>query len=203
LLEAPFAESLRVLASRRQAEEAVAAVLSVASARRGPSSSQGAAAVGVAAVGVAAYVRAVPRWAASAGSHELAEAARAALDARAQPREAAVAGSDEPEEAAAEPGAEPEAAVAAAELDAEPQPGVVAEAARDAVRRQAAAGRVAPELRPAAARPSAGLSVGRWDQPLPWLAPRRAAPFAQAMRKSRTVPRSEQWSPAAGCEGLS
>jgi hypothetical protein len=192
--------SLRVPAWRREAAEA--AVSSVASAPRVLSSLRGAAAVGV-----AAYVRAVPPWVEPAGSdarEQAAEAAREALDARAQPREAAVAPGAEPEAAAeAEPDAEPEAAVGAAELDAALQPGVAAEAARDAVLRRAAAGRVAPELRRAAGLSVAAPSAFHRGQALPWLAPRRAAQFAHAMRKSRAVQPSERWWPAAGCEGLS
>jgi len=94
--------------------------------------------------------------------------------------------------------------VVGAERDAVLQPGVAAEAVRDAVLRPVvAAVRVVPGLQPVAAPSGAGLSVDRWDQPLPWLAPRRTARFAHAMRKSRSVSRSEQWWPAAGCEDLS
>jgi hypothetical protein len=155
---------------------AEAGASSVVSAQREPSSLPGAVAAGV-----AAYGRAVPRWAASAASHELAgaaEAVPAASDVRAQPPEAAVAEPGaEPEEAAAEPDAEPAAAEAeAAARDAALLPGVVvaAEAAvRDAVRRLvvAAAGRVAPELRPAAGPSAAAPSAFHRGQAHPWLAP--------------------------------
>jgi hypothetical protein len=170
---AASAASLRGPVWRREAAEAEAS--SVASAQRVPLSLPEAAAVGV-----AACVRAAPRWAEPAGSdarEQGAEAAGAASDARAQPREAAVAGADaEPEEAAAEPDAEPEAAVGAvaAERDAAQRPGVAAAAAvRAAVLRPGAAvaaGRVARVLRPAAARPSAAPSAFHRGQALPWLA---------------------------------
>jgi len=221
--EAPLAVSAAMSAPvpawRREAAEAS----SVASAQSEPSSLPVAAAEAV-----AAYERAVPPWAEPVGPdvrEQRAEAARAALDARAQPREAAVAGPDAAEEAvAAELDAAPQPGVVAAEvldaelqpgavaaevLDAELQPGAVAEldaglqpgevaaAVRDAVLRRAAA----PVA--LARRPAAAPSAFHQGQALPWLAPRRAAQFAHAMWKSPAVPRSEQWWPAAGCEGLS
>jgi hypothetical protein len=211
--EAPLAVSAAMSAPvpawRREAAEAS----SVASAQSEPSSLPVAAAEAV-----AAYERAVPPWAEPVGPdvwEQRAEAARAASDARAQPREAAVAvaGPDAAEEAVAaeldaapQPGAVAAAvldaelqpgAVAAAELDAELQPGEVAAAVRDAVLRRAAA----PVA--LARRPAAAPSAFHQGQALPWLAPRRAAQFAHAMWKSPAVPRSKQWWPAAGCEGLS
>ena len=157
-------------------------------------------------MGAAAYVRAVLPWAVAYGRAARPWAAQAASDARAQAQAAVAEVGAEPAEAA-EPDV-PEAAVAAAaaERDAVLQPGAAAEAAQDAVLRpeeEAAAEPVAPELPLAAVHPSVGLSVDRWDQPPPWLAQRRVAQFARAMRKSRVVSRSEQWWPAAGCEDLS
>ena len=197
--EARAVASLRVPAWRREAAEA--AVSSVASAPRVLSSLRGAAVVGV-----AAYVRAVPPWVEPVGSdarEQAAEAAREAWGARAQPREAAVAEfGAEPAAAEGEPDAEPAEEVGAAEPDAALQPGVVAAAVRDAVLQPGAAARDAV-LRRAADPSVAAPSAFHRGQALPWLAPRRAAQFAHAMRKSRAVQPSERWWPAAGCEGLS
>lgn len=193
LSAAPFAESSQVPASRRKAEAAVGAeVSSVASAQRAPSSLPEAAAVGVAAYGPAEQPSAAP---AGPDAREQGEAAAGVVsDARAQPREAAVA----------EPDAEPaEGAVAEAEPDVALLPGVAAEVVRGAVLRRVAVP-VAPERRPVVGPSVAAAAwVFRRDQLPPRLAPRRAAQFAHAMRKSRAVPRSEQWWPAAGCEDFS
>jgi hypothetical protein len=195
----PSKASLRAPAWRRKAEGAVAAEeLSAVSAQRAPSSLPGAAAEGV-----AAYVRAAPLSAEPVGSDVRPEAATVALDARGQPREAAVA----------EPGVEPEA-----EPDAELAAGAAGAAERDAARQPEAAVQDAV-LRPGAERdavlrqeaerdavlpPAAGPLVVLSACPqVPGLAPGRAAQFAHAMRKLPAVPRSEQWWPAAGCEGLS
>jgi len=190
----PSKASLRAPAWRRKAEGAVAE-LSAVSAQRAPSSLPGAAAEGV-----AAYVRAVPLSAEPAGSDVRPEAATVALDARGQPREAAVA------EPGVEPEAEPDAELAAgaAERDAARQPEAAVQdavlrpgAERDAVLRQEAE-------RDAVLPPAAGPLVVLSACPqVPGLAPGRAAQFAHAMRKLPAVPRSEQWWPAAGCEGLS
>jgi hypothetical protein len=128
------------------------------------------------------------------------EAATVALDARGQPREAAVA------EPGVEPEAEPDAELAAgaAERDAARQPEAAVQdavlrpgAERDAVLRQEAE-------RDAVLPPAAGPLVVLSACPqVPGLAPGRAAQFAHAIRKLPAVPRSEQWWPAAGCEGLS
>jgi hypothetical protein len=190
----PSKASLRAHAWRRKAEGAVAE-LSAVSAQRAPSSLPGAAAEGV-----AAYVRAVPLSAEPAGSDVRPEAATVALDARGQPREAAVA------EPGVEPEAEPDAELAAgaAERDAARQPEAAVQdavlrpgAERDAVLRQEAE-------RDAVLPPAAGPLVVLSACPqVPGLAPGRAAQFAHAIRKLPAVPRSEQWWPAAGCEGLS
>jgi hypothetical protein len=190
----PSKASLRAPAWRRKAEGAVAE-LSAVSAQRAPSSLPGAAAEGV-----AAYVRAVPLSAEPAGSDVRPEAATVALDARGQPREAAVA------EPGVEPEAEPDAELAAgaAERDAARQPEAAVQdavlrpgAERDAVLRQEAE-------RDAVLPPAAGPLVVLSACPqVPGLAPGRAAQFAHAIRKLPAVPRSEQWWPAAGCEGLS
>jgi hypothetical protein len=191
----PSKASLRAPACRK-AEGAVAAEeLSAVSAQRAPSSLPGAAAEGV-----AAYVRAVPLSAEPAGSDVRPEAATVALDARGQPREAAVA------EPGVEPEAEPDAELAAgaAERDAARQPEAAVQdavlrpgAERDAVLRQEAE-------RDAVLPPAAGPLVVLSACPqVPGLAPGRAAQFAHAIRKLPAVPRSEQWWPAAGCEGLS
>jgi hypothetical protein len=156
---APFAESPRVLASRQEAAEAE--VSSVASAQREPSSLPGAAAVGE-----AVCVRAVQPSAEPAGRDAREQAAVAALDARAQPREAAVAEPDAAPEAAA---AVPDAGLAAAEPDAARQQGAAEAAVLDAALQPAAVRDAV--LRRAAGPSAAGLSAGRWDQPLPWLAP--------------------------------
>jgi len=190
----PSKASLRAPAWRRKAEGAVEELSAVA-AQRAPSSLPGAVAEGV-----AASVRAVPLSAEPAGSDVRPEAATVALDARGQPREAAVA------EPGVEPEAEPDAELAAgaAERDAARQPEAAVQdavlrpgAERDAVLRQEAE-------RDAVLPPAAGPLVVLSACPqVPGLAPGRAAQFAHAIRKLPAVPRSEQWWPAAGCEGLS
>jgi hypothetical protein len=132
-----------------------------------------------------------------------------------RPRE--VSGAQVQPQAAAGPASDvvvgPPRAVAAEAWDAAaalPQ-GAVAEARPDAeVPQPAAAERRAraPSVRRLAAAPpsaAAGLPAGRpWvGRRLPWLAPRRSARPAHAMRRSRTASPSKQSWRAAECGGLS
>lgn len=89
---------------------------------------------------------------------------------------------------------EPQQAVAAAEPDAVAAqlPGVAAEELPDEEVQQ-----------PEAGHPSALPSWRPEDHPHPWLAPRRAARSAHAMRRSRAGSPSRRSWRAAGCEGLS
>ena len=130
-----------------------------------------------------------------------AEEARGVSAAEAQPREAAEAASDaweaQPLEAAGvalDAVAEPQQAVAAAEPDAVAAqlPGVAAEGRLDGWGQQ-------PEV----GHPSVPPSWRPEDHPHPWLALRRAARSAHAMRRSRAASPSKRSWRAAGCEALS
>lgn len=137
------------------------------------------------------------------------EAAEAEPGAKVPPQEAAevepAASAQQPGAAAASGAVEvlpPEVAGVALDAVAEPQQAVVA-AEPDAVAAQRP-GVVAPSARqPAAGHPSAARPSWRPGGHLPWLAPRRAARTAHAMRRSRTASPSKRSWRAAGCEDLS
>jgi hypothetical protein len=127
--------------------------------------------------------------------------ARGVSAAEAQPREAAEAASD------AEEAQPPEAAGVALDAVAEPQLAVAAgEPDAAAVQQPVAAAEGLPDeevQRLEAGHPSAPPSWRLEDHPHPWLAPRRAARTAHAMRRSRTASPSKRSWRAAGCEDLS